>query len=53
MLESIIDLEKATVEDIMIPRSDIYGIDIGEDIVSLLAILKVLLILEYRFTKII
>ena len=34
MLESIIDLEKATVEDIMIPRSDIYGIDIGEDIAS-------------------
>ena len=32
MLESIIDLEKATVEDIMIPRSDIYGIDLGEDI---------------------
>jgi len=34
MLESIIDLEKATVEDIMIPRSDIYGIDLGEDIAS-------------------
>ena len=34
MIESIIDLEKATVEDIMIPRSDIYGIDIGEDIAS-------------------
>ena len=34
MLESIIDLEKATVEDIMIPRSDIYGIDIAEDIAS-------------------
>ena len=34
MLESIIDLEKATVEDIMIPRSDIYGIDLGEDIGS-------------------
>ncbi len=34
MLESIIDLEKATVEDIMIPRSDIYGIDISEDIAT-------------------
>ena len=34
MLESIIDLEKATVEDIMIPRSDIYGIDIGDDIAT-------------------
>jgi len=32
MLESIIDLEKATVEDIMIPRSDIYGIDLSDDI---------------------
>ena len=32
MLESIIDLEKATVEDIMIPRSDIYGIDLNDDI---------------------
>ena len=36
MLESIIDLEKATVEDIMIPRSDIYGIDLGEDIASVI-----------------
>ncbi len=32
MLESIIDLEKSTVEDIMIPRSDIFGIDISDDI---------------------
>jgi Mg2+/Co2+ transporter CorB len=40
MLESIIDLEKATVEDIMIPRSDIYGIDIGEDIVSIISNFK-------------
>ena len=35
MLESIIDLEKATVEDIMIPRSDIYGIDLGDDIATI------------------
>jgi len=34
MLESIIDLEKATVEDIMIPRSDIYGIDLADDIAT-------------------
>ena len=40
MLESIIDLEKATVEDIMIPRSDIYGIDISEDIVSIISNFK-------------
>ncbi|WP_394176274.1 HlyC/CorC family transporter [Thalassotalea litorea] len=31
MLVSILDLEKVTVEDIMIPRSEIQGIDINED----------------------
>ncbi|QDP00522.1 HlyC/CorC family transporter [Thalassotalea sp. PS06] len=31
MLVSILDLEKVTVEDIMIPRSDIQGIDINDD----------------------
>ena len=41
MLESIIDLEKATVEDIMIPRSDIYGLDISEDISSVVSNFKV------------
>lgn len=30
MLVSILDLEKATVEDIMIPRNEIIGIDISE-----------------------
>lgn len=32
MLLSILDLEKATVEDIMVPRNEIVGIDLGEDI---------------------
>ena len=41
MLESIIDLEKATVEDIMIPRSDIYGIDISDDIASVVSNFKI------------
>ena len=41
MLESIIDLEKATVEDIMIPRSDIYGIDISDDIASVVNNFKI------------
>ena len=41
MLERIIDLEKATVEDIMIPRSDIYGIDISDDIASVVSNFKV------------
>ena len=41
MLESIIDLEKATVEDIMIPRSDIYGIDISDDIAIVVSNFKI------------
>jgi Mg2+/Co2+ transporter CorB len=32
MLTSILDLEKITVEDIMIPRAEVTGIDIEEDI---------------------
>lgn len=32
MLLSILDLEKVTVEDIMIPRNEIMGIDIDQDI---------------------
>ena len=31
MLLSILDLEKVTVEDIMIPRNDIIGIDLNDD----------------------
>ena len=31
MLLNILDLEKATVEDIMIPRNDIVGIDLDDD----------------------
>ena len=31
MLLSILDLEKATVEDIMVPRNEIVGVDISED----------------------
>ncbi|HET7203236.1 MAG TPA: HlyC/CorC family transporter [Steroidobacteraceae bacterium] len=31
MLMSILDLEKITVEDIMVPRHDIYGIDVSDD----------------------
>jgi Mg2+/Co2+ transporter CorB len=30
MLLSILDLEKATVEDIMVPRNEIFGLDISE-----------------------
>ncbi|MES1943693.1 hypothetical protein PC39_06249 [Salinisphaera sp. PC39] len=36
MLLSILDLEKATVEDIMVPRNEIVGIDISEDWDSIL-----------------
>lgn len=31
MLVSILDLEKATVEDIMVPRNEIKGIDLSDD----------------------
>ncbi len=31
MLMSILDLERITVDDIMIPRSEVFGIDITED----------------------
>ena len=31
MLVSILDLENATVEDIMVPRIEIVGIDVGDD----------------------
>ncbi|MBP7547335.1 MAG: DUF21 domain-containing protein [Corallincola sp.] len=36
MLLSILDLEKVTVEDIMVPRSEIVGIDINDDWKSIL-----------------
>lgn len=32
MLTSILDLEKVTVEDVMIPRNEVMGIDINDDI---------------------
>jgi Mg2+/Co2+ transporter CorB len=31
MLVSILDLEKATVEDIMVPRTEIVGVDVDDD----------------------
>ncbi len=40
MLVSILDLEKVTVEDIMIPRSEVTGIDIEEEIKEILEQLK-------------
>ncbi len=36
MLISILDLEKVTVEDIMIPRAELYAIDINNDYKSIL-----------------
>lgn len=32
MLLNLLDLEKATVEDIMIPRNEVVGVDLSEDI---------------------
>ena len=36
MLTNILDLEKVTVDDIMIPRNEIIGIDVEEDIEDIL-----------------
>ncbi|WP_417664883.1 HlyC/CorC family transporter [Pseudidiomarina sp.] len=36
MLISILDLEKVTVEDVMIPRADISGIDVQDDVKSII-----------------
>lgn len=36
MLLNILDLEKATVEDIMIPRNEVEGLDLEDDIPTLL-----------------
>ena len=36
MLKAILDLESVTVEDIMIPRNEIVGIDINDDISTIL-----------------
>jgi Mg2+/Co2+ transporter CorB len=32
MLLNVLDLEKATVEDILVPRNEVYGIDLNDDI---------------------
>jgi len=39
MLLNLLDLEKATVEDIMIPRNEVVGIDLGDDISEITDIL--------------
>ncbi|MFT6792011.1 MAG: Mg2+/Co2+ transporter CorB [Cellvibrionaceae bacterium] len=36
MLLNILDLEKATVEDIMIPRNEVVGIDLEDDVQTIL-----------------
>jgi len=40
MLMSVLELEDATVEDIMVPRADTYGVDLDEDWDSVLEKLK-------------
>lgn len=39
MLINILDLEKATIEDIMIPRNEIVGIDISDEMEEIVALL--------------
>jgi len=36
ILQNILDLEKSTVEDIMVPRNEVEGLDLDEDIETLL-----------------
>ncbi len=40
MLVSILDLERITVEDIMVPRSEVSGIDLNEDPSQLMQLLR-------------
>ena len=40
MLLNVLDLEKATVEDIMIPRNEIIGIDLERDMESILELIR-------------
>lgn len=40
MLLNVLDLEKATVEDIMVPRNEVMGIDIDSDIEDILTLMR-------------
>lgn len=40
MLLNILDLEKATVTDIMVPRNEVLGIDLDDDLNEILGILR-------------
>lgn len=40
MLLSILDLEKMTVNDIMIPRGEVFGIDLNDDMDSIMELLR-------------
>ncbi|WP_369855381.1 HlyC/CorC family transporter [Candidatus Thalassolituus haligoni] len=40
MLLSILDLEKMTVNDIMVPRNEIYGVDLDDDMDVLVELLR-------------
>lgn len=40
MLLNVLDLEKATVEDILIPRNEIIGIDMEEDIGKIMTLIR-------------
>ena len=40
MLLNVLDLEKATVEDIMVPRNEVVGIDIEDEVVDILGVVR-------------
>jgi len=40
MLLNVLDLEKSSVEDILVPRNEIVGIDLGADINDIIALIR-------------
>lgn len=40
MLLNVLDLENATVEDIMVPRNEVVGIDLEDDIADILEVIR-------------
>lgn len=40
MLLNILDLEKTTVEDIMVPRSDVAGLDLNDSVANLMKVIR-------------
>ena len=46
MLVNILDLEQVTVNDIMVPRNEIYGIDLEDDDETILSRLTLMIFIS-------